>query len=98
MTAGAIKVEVVYAERGYRLSFKLRARAGETVSGVVRRSGILKQCPPEVNPLHGKGGIGIFGEQVALDATPADGDRIEIYRPLKRDPIEARRRRAARRA
>ena len=96
MTAGAIKVEVVYAERGYRVSIKLRARPGETVAGIVRRSGILTQCPPEVDPVGGKGGVGIFGEQVGFDAVPADGDRIEIYRPLKRAPMEARRRRAAR--
>lgn len=96
MTAAAVRVEVVYAARGYRISIKLRARAGETVAAIVRRSGILTQCPPDTDPLRGKGGVGIFGERAALDAVPAAGDRIEIYRPLKRDPMEARRRRAAR--
>lgn len=45
------------------------------------------------------GDVGIFGEPCARDAVPRDGDRIEIYRPLKSDPKESRRARsAARRA
>ena len=40
--------------------------------------------------------VGIFGKRVAMDTRLADGDRVEIYRPLKLDPKEARRRRARR--
>ncbi len=39
--------------------------------------------------------VGIFGELCSRDAVPRDGDRIEIYRPLKSDPKESRRARAA---
>ena len=39
--------------------------------------------------------VGIFGELCARDAVPRDGDRIEIYRPLRSDPKESRRARAA---
>lgn len=44
--------------------------------------------------------IGIFGERCDRAYRPADGDRIEIYRPLMRDPRRARQERmeAARRA
>jgi putative ubiquitin-RnfH superfamily antitoxin RatB of RatAB toxin-antitoxin module len=38
--------------------------------------------------------VGIFGEPCSLDAIPGNGDRIEIYRPLKADPKESRRERA----
>jgi putative ubiquitin-RnfH superfamily antitoxin RatB of RatAB toxin-antitoxin module len=38
--------------------------------------------------------IGIFGELCDRAAVPRDGDRIEIYRPLKADPKESRRARA----
>lgn len=38
--------------------------------------------------------IGVFGEQVADDYQLADGDRVEIYRPLQQDPKELRRLRA----
>ena len=38
--------------------------------------------------------VGIFGELCGRAAVPRDGDRIEIYRPLKLDPKESRRARA----
>jgi|SRR4051812_41082588 putative ubiquitin-RnfH superfamily antitoxin RatB of RatAB toxin-antitoxin module len=37
---------------------------------------------------------GIFGELCDRAAVPRDGDRIELYRPLKADPKESRRERA----
>ena len=40
--------------------------------------------------------LGVFGEPATPDTKLADGDRIELYRPLKVDPKEARRRRAGR--
>jgi putative ubiquitin-RnfH superfamily antitoxin RatB of RatAB toxin-antitoxin module len=39
--------------------------------------------------------VGIFGEPCERDAVPRDGDRIEIYRPLRSDPKESRRARVA---
>jgi putative ubiquitin-RnfH superfamily antitoxin RatB of RatAB toxin-antitoxin module len=39
-------------------------------------------------------GAGIFGRRVPLDTRLIDGDRVEVYRPLRADPKEARRRRA----
>jgi putative ubiquitin-RnfH superfamily antitoxin RatB of RatAB toxin-antitoxin module len=38
--------------------------------------------------------VGIFGELCDRTAVPRDGDRIEIYRPLRADPKESRRERA----
>ena len=38
--------------------------------------------------------FGIFGQLCRPDQVLADGDRIELYRPLLVDPKEARRRRA----
>jgi uncharacterized protein len=38
--------------------------------------------------------VGIFGELCDSSAVPRDGDRIEIYRPLRLDPKESRRARA----
>ncbi len=96
--ANTVAVKVVYAGRGRYVAVSLRAEAGETVGAIIRRCGILGQCPPRFDPVCGEGAIGIFGELVAPDAVPADGDRIEICRALERDPMEARRRRAAVRA
>lgn len=42
-------------------------------------------------------GTGIYGRRVPLDTLLADGDRVEILRPLAADPKEARRQRARRR-
>jgi putative ubiquitin-RnfH superfamily antitoxin RatB of RatAB toxin-antitoxin module len=39
--------------------------------------------------------VGIFGEPCDRAAIPRDGDRIEIYRPLRSDPKVSRRARAA---
>ena len=38
--------------------------------------------------------VGVFGKLKALDAPLYPNDRVEIYRPLLADPMEARRRRA----
>ena len=40
--------------------------------------------------------VGIFGEPRARTDVCADGDRIELYRPLRRDPRERRRERVQR--
>ena len=39
--------------------------------------------------------VGVFGELRARTDPCADGDRIELYRPLSRDPRDRRRERAA---
>ena len=40
-----------------------------------------------------EGAVGIFGALCDRNARPRDGDRIEIYRPLRADPKESRRER-----
>ncbi|MEQ8938261.1 MAG: RnfH family protein, partial [Gammaproteobacteria bacterium] len=58
---------------------------------VIQQSGLLQQCP-EIDLEHGK--VGIYNELRELDDEVHTGDRVEIYRPLKADPKEARRKRA----
>lgn len=41
------------------------------------------------------GALGVFGRVVTVDTPLADGDRLELYLPLRMDPKMARRRRAA---
>jgi putative ubiquitin-RnfH superfamily antitoxin RatB of RatAB toxin-antitoxin module len=45
----------------------------------------LSQIPWETAP------VGIFGAPCNRQAIPADGDRIEIYRPLRSNPRDRRR-------
>jgi putative ubiquitin-RnfH superfamily antitoxin RatB of RatAB toxin-antitoxin module len=40
--------------------------------------------------------VGVFGVTCNRQAVPADGDRIEIYRPLRSDPRDRRRERVRR--
>lgn len=40
------------------------------------------------------GTVGIWGQVKARSTIPADGDRIELYRPLAADPRQRRRERA----
>lgn len=45
----------------------------------------IEQIPWDTAP------VGIFGEVCDRQSVPADGDRIELYRPLQSDPRERRR-------
>jgi uncharacterized protein len=45
----------------------------------------LQEVPWDTAP------VGIFGELRERQDVPADGDRIEIYRPLRSDPRQRRR-------
>jgi uncharacterized protein len=63
---------------------------GATVREAIEASGVLVQHP-EIDLSMQK--VGVFGKFRPLDATLADFDRVEIYRPLKVDPKTARQRR-----
>jgi putative ubiquitin-RnfH superfamily antitoxin RatB of RatAB toxin-antitoxin module len=81
-----LKVEVVYALPEREESALVTVQSGATVRDVLAKSGLLHLA---------RGKLGIFGKVVREDAPVADGDRVEIYRPLAVDPKEARRARAA---
>jgi putative ubiquitin-RnfH superfamily antitoxin RatB of RatAB toxin-antitoxin module len=54
----------------------------------LRSSGMLERHP-EIDLRSAR--FGIWGQLRALDAPLRDGDRVEVYRPLRVDPMEARR-------
>jgi len=90
---GFIDVEVAYARPDCQVIVPLRLSAGISAREAVRQSGLLERFP-ELDS--GKLSIGVFGNIVSPRAPLAQGDRVEIYRPLQVDPKEARRLRAAR--
>lgn len=92
--AEQLRVEAAYATSQSQVVRTLEVTAGATVEEVIRRSGLLAEFP-EIDLR--KNSVGIFGSLVDLNTPVADGDRVEIYRPLQMDPKEARRRRATRR-
>jgi uncharacterized protein len=65
--------------------------AGARVVDAIDASG-LRRAWPEVEIAADR--VGVFARRVRLDALLRDGDRVEIYRALRIDPKEARRRRA----
>ncbi len=84
-----LAVEVSYALPGVQRVLAIRVPSGFTARQAVVRS-CMEQLFPEIDI--GNCPLGVFGVAVADDYRLKDGDRLEIYRPLENDPLEARRR------
>lgn len=87
------RVEVVYAlaERQRVIQLPIPP-AGLTAREAVDRCGLLAEFPElQAQPLV----LGIYGTVCDDARRLRDGDRVEIYRPLKSDPRALRRERAA---
>lgn len=85
-----IVVEVVYAG-AERISRTLHMRVGSTVLQAIEASGLLEVLPPDA---YDPERLGVFAQRVAPQTILHGGDRVELYRPLQLNPMEARRRRA----
>lgn len=94
MEVNDIRVEVAYALPERQALLSLTVPMGCTALEAARRSGIEAQFEDLV--LDEGSRLGIFGQVVDAARTLKDGDRVEIYRPLKADPKEVRKARAAR--
>ena len=81
----ALKVEVVAAVPHKEFVVAVELPEGANVRDALAKAGFS-------DARH----VGIFGEPATLDTQLNEGDRVEVYRPLKIDPKEARRRRAKR--
>ena len=86
--ADEIAIEVSYAVPGAQRVLSLRVPSGSTA-----RRAVLLSCIdalfPEIDAASCP--LGVFGTAVGDDYRLEDGDRLEIYRPLENDPMEARR-------
>jgi putative ubiquitin-RnfH superfamily antitoxin RatB of RatAB toxin-antitoxin module len=78
-----MKVSIVYALAKRQLWLNVEVPEGATLREAIERSGLLAQCP-EIDLDRQK--VGVFGKVSALETTLAEGDRVEIYRPLIADP------------
>ena len=83
-----IRVEVAYADPQRQLLRSVEVAAGSTVADAIAASGILAQLPGFV-----PAGVGIFGHAATPNTRLREGDRVELYRPLRVDPKQARRNR-----
>ncbi|MGM0954131.1 MAG: RnfH family protein [Pseudomonadota bacterium] len=88
-----MEVEVAYARPDRQRIVTLQVPEGTTMSEAARLSGI-DELFPEINL--DEIDMGIFGKVVKKPAehTLREGDRVELYRPLKIDPKQARLNRA----
>lgn len=88
----SLRVEVAFATPGRQRVISLEVPAGTAAAQAVLLSGIAAEFPQE--EVAGAP-LGVFGHHVPPDFPLADGDRVEIYRPLRADPKAIRRERAA---
>jgi uncharacterized protein len=83
-----MSIEVVFALPDRQELVTVSIEEGATVGDAIERSS-LSASFPEWNL--DACAVGIWGRPVAREHTLQDGDRVELYRPLKLDPREARR-------
>jgi putative ubiquitin-RnfH superfamily antitoxin RatB of RatAB toxin-antitoxin module len=82
-----ISITIAYATSERQIEIPLSVEESCTLAIAIKRSGIL-QLFPDIKL--GRAQTGIFGKKIALDDIVKNGDRVEIYRPLRMDPKQAR--------
>lgn len=87
------RVEVAYALPQVQEVIFVELEPGATVADAIAASGLAERYPSLCSPTQA---VGIHGKVVSSGHPVADGDRVEIYRPLVADPKTARRQRAKR--
>lgn len=86
--AEEIRVEVVIALAQRQQLVSVTLQQGACVADAIAASGLIKQFD---NVDFEKCPVGIWGRVAGRDSPVHDGDRVEVYRALTRDPREARR-------
>ena len=89
--AHRLEIEVVYAKADHQALVAVSLDEGATVEQAINASGLLQQFS-EMDLASQQ--VGVFGQSRRLEDQLKNGDRVEIYRPLLQDPMEARRKRA----
>ncbi|WP_404365062.1 RnfH family protein [Marinobacter sp.] len=92
-----MKIEVAYATPEKQKILALDVPEGTSAKEAVLQSGITDVFP-EIDPETID--MGIFGKVIKTPQSHPlrDGDRVELYRPLKIDPKQARLNRAKKKA
>ena len=91
MVESVVYVEVAFATSDKQLIIPVKLEQGASVQQAINESGMLNQFP-EIDLTELK--VGIFGKVCDLKKRVEQGDRVEIYRPLTQNPMDARRNRA----
>ena len=99
--SGSKRCVVAYATRRHQYLWAVDLPAEATVADALK---VAQACAAgtggtrqELNEIPWDSApVGIYGIACNRQAVPADGDRIEIYRPLRSDPRDRRRERVQR--
>ena len=86
-----MRIQVAFVAPGTQFLVTLDLPAGATVDDALRAARFAER----IGEVPGGSACAIFGRRVAADTPLAEGDRVEITRPLLCDPKAARRTRAA---
>lgn len=86
-----VHIEVIYALPDAVWRKSLTLPQGACVSDALQASGLAADYPELFTAAPS---TGIYGVACAADHILADADRVEVYRTLRFDPKESRRRRA----
>jgi len=89
-----VRVEVVYAASDTQWLKEIEVPMGATARDAIERSGVI-DAVPGLEIVYDR--IGVFGKKVEPEHLLSEGDRVEIYRPLKMSAAQARKLRAERR-
>ncbi len=87
-----LAIEVVFALPEAQVLVALRLEEGSTVEDALEASGFYARFPAHALRTCD---TGIWGQLVPRTRTLRTGDRVELYRPLRLDPRDARRERAS---
>jgi putative ubiquitin-RnfH superfamily antitoxin RatB of RatAB toxin-antitoxin module len=83
--------EVAYGDSARQYLWRVALPAEATIAEAIEAA---RRQAPELDVPWDSAPVGIFGEARSRADLPADGDRIELYRPLRDDPKARRRARA----
>ena len=87
-----ISVELVFVTPESEAFRELEMPVGATVADAIELSGLAGDFPDyAVSELP----VGVWGRRVSRSQVLQDGDRVEVYRELRVDPMDARRLRAS---
>jgi uncharacterized protein len=84
-----MNVGIAYGTGLKQIWLKMEVPDGSTIQEAITLSGILDQFP-EIDLDVQK--VGVFGKISHLDSVLANGERVEIYRPITADPETVERR------
>lgn len=88
------RITIAYAAPELQVIEAFDVPAGTRIQDILKLAEVRERFPSAAGCAQT---IGIFGRPAAPETLVRDGDRIELYRPLKADPKQARRLRSKRR-